>query len=188
MLIQIATHQPQMLWSIAKGTPAWVWGLLAALLWLGLSQTLPRSAGLRRVLLGPLALAALAAWGLVSAFGASPGLEALLAWLLATALAVGASLALHGAPPKGVRYDATALRFQLPGSGVPLLLIVAIFATKYIVGVELALQPALARDTAFALQVAALYGLFNGLLLARMARLWRLVQGTAPARPIPVSL
>ncbi len=52
---------------------------------------------------------------------------------------------------------------------------------KYLVGVELALQPALGHDGGFALQVAALYGLFNGLLLARAARLWRLVRRTRPA-------
>lgn len=181
MLIQIATHQPRMLWSIVQGTPPWVWGLLTALLWLGLAQMLPRQAGLRRVLLGPLALAALAAWGLVSAFGADPGLGAVLAWLLAAALVMVISLALHRAPPAGARYDAAALRFHLPGSAMPLLLILAIFVTKYIVGVELALQPALAHDGRFALQVAALYGLFNGLLLARMARLWRLAQDARPA-------
>ena len=39
MLIQIATHQPQMLSAIVKHTPIWVWGLLAALLWLGLPFT-----------------------------------------------------------------------------------------------------------------------------------------------------
>lgn len=177
MLIQIATHQPQMLWPIVQGTPHWVWGLLAALLWLGLTQTLPRQAGLRRALLSPLALAGFSAWGLVSAFGGSTALAgALGAWLLAAALACAASLAWHRAPAAGTRYDAQARRFHLPGSPVPLLLILAIFLTKYAVGVELALQPALAQDGAFTLQVAALYGVFNGLFLARAARLWRLVQ------------
>lgn len=181
MLIHIATHQPQMLASIVQGTPSWVWYLLAALLWLGLSQTLPRQAGLRRVLLMPLALAAFSAWGLLSAFGAEPGGGALAVWLLAAGAAALASLALRGTPPAGVRFDAQALRFYLPGSPVPLLLILAIFLTKYLVGVELALQPALGHDGGFALQVAALYGLFNGLLLARAARLWRLVRRTSPA-------
>ena len=83
MLIHIATHQPQMLASIVQGTPSWVWYLLATLLWLGLSQTLPRQAGLRRVLFMPLALAAFSAWGLLSAFGAEPGGGALAVWLLA---------------------------------------------------------------------------------------------------------
>ena len=177
MLIQIATQQPQMLLSIVRHTPAWVGGLFAALLWLGATQCLPQQRGLRRTFLMPLALTAFSAWGLLSAFGADPGAGALAAWLLASALVALARLALRRDPPAGVRYHAARLRFHLPGSPVPLLLILAIFFTKYIVGVELALQPALADDTAFALQIATLYGLFNGLLLARMARLWRLVQG-----------
>ena len=35
MRIQIATHQPRRLPAIVQHTPVWVWGLLAALLWLG---------------------------------------------------------------------------------------------------------------------------------------------------------
>ena len=36
MRIQIATHQPRRLPAIVHHTPVWVWGLLAALLWLGI--------------------------------------------------------------------------------------------------------------------------------------------------------
>ena len=180
MLIQIAIHQPQMLWSIVQGTPHWVWALLAALLWLGGSQLLPRRVGLRRALLAPLALAAFSAWGLASAFATQRAAGALLTWLLAMALAASISLALRRAPPAGVRYDAQALRFALPGSPVPLALILGIFLTKYLVGVELALQPALAHDAALALAIAALYGVFNGIFVARAARLWRLARAAAP--------
>ena len=49
MLIQLITNQPQVLGSILKNTPAWVWGLLAGLLVLGFSQTLGRRASLRRI-------------------------------------------------------------------------------------------------------------------------------------------
>ena len=89
MLIQIATHQPRRLPAIVQHTPVWVWGLLAALLWLG---------------------------------------------------------TLH---------------------------------TKYIVGAELALQPALAHDSGVALQVAVLHGVFA----ARAAHPWRLAQRTTGSPP-----
>lgn len=180
MLIEIATHQPQMLVSIVRQTPAWVWGLVAALLALGLGQLRAREAGLARVLLMPLGMAAFSVYGLASAFGANPA-GTLGAWLLAALLAAGASLLWHAQAPAGVRYYAGEARFHLPGSAVPLLLILGIFFTKYTVGAELALQPALARDTAFTLQVAALYGVFNGVFLARAARLWRLTRNGAPA-------
>lgn len=179
MLIEIATHQPQMLVSIVRQTPVWVWGLLAALLALGLGQLRAREAGLARVLLMPLGMAAYSVYGLASAFGGHPA-GTLGAWLLAALVVAGASLFWRAHAPTGVRYYAGEARFHLPGSGMPLLLILGIFFTKYIVGVELALQPALARDTAFTLQVAALYGLFNGVFLARATRLWRLTRSGAP--------
>jgi hypothetical protein len=62
----------------------------------------------------------------------------------------------------------------MPGSVVPLLLILGIFMTKWLVGVQLAIVPRLAADVGFALPVAALYGVFTGLFAGRAARLWRL--------------
>ena len=38
------------------------------------------------------------------------------------------------------------------------------------------MQPTLARDGTFALQISALYGVFNGLFAARALRMWRLAQ------------
>ena len=40
MLFQLVTHQPQAVGRILQGTPVWVWGLLGALMALGLSQAL----------------------------------------------------------------------------------------------------------------------------------------------------
>lgn len=173
MLIQLITQHPQAIEQILGNTPRWVWGLLAALLWLGLSQALPRTVGLRRVTVMPLAMTAFSIYGLFTAFGTSGWLAQTVAvWLLAAAVVL--ALAWGIGAPAGSRYDPATRRFDLPGSWVPLLLIVGIFMTKYIVGVELALQPALVRDTTFTLSVAALYGVFSGLFVARASRLWRL--------------
>ena len=84
MLLTLATQQPRMLLTIVQHTPSWVWMLLAALIWLGASQFFARSAGLRRVLLMPVAMTVFSVWGLGSAFGALPQLPAILgAWLVA---------------------------------------------------------------------------------------------------------
>lgn len=45
---------------------------------------------------------------------------------------------------------------------------------KYFVGVELAMAPALTRDTQYALTVAAIYGGLTGMFLGRASLLWRL--------------
>jgi hypothetical protein len=71
MLIQILTQQPHMLGAILKGTPVWVWGLLAALLALGASQLPDRKLSLPRVTMVPIAMLGFALFGMVSAFGNS---------------------------------------------------------------------------------------------------------------------
>ena len=59
-----------------------------------------------------------------------------------------------------------------------------IFLVKYVVGVELALQPPLAHDNDVALQVALVYGAFNGVFAARTGRLLRLARTSPDAHSI----
>jgi len=183
MLIQMLVHQPQMLGPVLKHTPTWVWGLLAALMALGLSQVRTRSVSLARVALLPIAMTGLALWGAVSAFGGSSQFgPVLLAWLAAAAAALAAVAPF--APPAGSRYDPATRSFHLPGSWIPLLLILGVFLTKYIVGVELAMQPSLAHDGQYTLVVGTLYGAFSGLFSGRAIRLWRLAaRPGAPTHP-----
>lgn len=161
-----------MLVRILANTPIWVWGLLAALLALGASQLFTRSASLMRVMILPAAMTGLSLYGTLSVFGAAPA--GLLAWCAAAGMAV--PLVLRRPLPARTRYDAATRRFTLPGSGLPLLLILGIFLTKYVVGVMLAMRPALAGDAGFAPAVAALYGAFSGVFIGRALRLWRLAK------------
>jgi hypothetical protein len=179
MLIQL----PSMVPTILHHTPTWVWALLVALTALGVSQLVARRASHLRVTLMPAAMAAFALIGLTSAFrGAGTLGVTVAAWLLA---ALGSNAVVSRCwpdPQPGTRYDRATQLFELPGSGTPLLLILGIFLTKYVVGVALALQPTLAADSGFAIPVAALYGVFSGIFASRLFRLLRLarVQGTAP--------
>jgi uncharacterized membrane protein len=163
---------------IVTNTPLWVWGLLAALLAVGYSQTRDRRAGLARVVLVPLGMTLFSVLGTVSTFKASP--------LLAPVLGVGLVVALGtymlsvNARPAG-SYDAASRSFTLPGSWAPMLLILGIFAIKYTSGVLLALHPTLASDPAFVLGIAALNGAITGVFIGRAARLVRLA--LRPARP-----
>ncbi|MFO1338326.1 MAG: DUF6622 family protein [Burkholderiaceae bacterium] len=170
MLIQILTH-----------TPTWVFALFAGLLVLGVSQLAGRRIGWRRVALLPLAMLGLSLAGVVSAFaGRQP--EVLAAWAAAVGLA--AAVVASRPLPEGTRYDPAARRFAVPGSAWPLVLMMAIFSTKYAVGVALAMQPALAGQAAFAWGLSLLYGTLSGVFLGRALRLWRLALptlGQAPA-------
>ncbi|MBE7938977.1 MULTISPECIES: DUF6622 family protein [Ramlibacter] len=177
MLIQMLVQQPRMLGPVLQATPPWVWFLAAGLAALGLSQLRTREVTARRMAFVPVAMGLFSLWGLAGSFGHSPDFASAFAlWAGCALLALGAMLALGA--PAGARYDAAGGRFRLPGSVWPLLLIAAIFLVKYVVGVELAMRPALALDTDYLMGVAALYGLFSGLFAGRSARLWRL---TAPA-------
>jgi hypothetical protein len=159
-----------MLFQIISNTPKWVFALFAALLWLGLNQLLTRRLGLSRIALLAAGMAAFSFYGTVSAFSAVP--TALFAWL---AGAVAVLLILFNRPvPAGTAYDAASRRFTVPGSAVPLALMMGIFFTKYAVGVALGMHLAQANDVSFALTVSALYGAFSGVFAARAARLWRL--------------
>ncbi|WP_218511804.1 DUF6622 family protein [Variovorax sp. dw_308] len=159
MLLQILSH-----------TPRWVFVLLAVLFWFGAKQLLASSVSLARITVMPVAMAALSMSGVLSAFGDSP--MALAGW--AAAAVALAALVLQRSLPAGTRYDADARRFHLQGSAVPLVLMMAIFFTKYTVGVLLAMHPELAHNHNLALGLGTLYGAFSGIFAGRAIRLWKL--------------
>jgi hypothetical protein len=158
-----------MLMQILMHTPKWVFVLFAALLWLGVRQSLPRRVKLKRVMVMPIAIVILSIWGVLSGFGDSP--LALLAWVAGA----GLSALLLGFPlPAGTRYDAVSGSFWIPGSIVPLVLLMGIFFAKYAVGAALAMHPEIAHRNDAAVAVGVLYGIFSGIFIVRALRLWRL--------------
>ena len=183
-LISTAHQPPQgtpMIGQIVSNTPLWVWGLLAGLLVLGLSQTRSRGVSMVRIALLPLGLGAFSLYGTVSAFGAAP--VVLGSWLAAGALLL---LIVTQLPlPSGVRYDAASRRFQLPGSWVPMALIMGIFLTKYVVGVSLVLHPELKLHANFSLAIGTLYGVFSGIFAGRALRLVLLALRPAAIPSLP---
>lgn len=186
MLIQLIAQHPEALGTVIRKTPLWVGGLLAVLMALGLSQTRERRISRLRMAIMPLAMTGLSLWGTVSAFGTSPLFGYVMLVWLAGALLMGSLIAMTS-PRPGTVYDAARRSFTVPGSWLPLALILGIFLTKYVVGVDLVMQPALARDGQYTLVTGALYGLFSGTFAGRTARLWRLARRPAAA-PSPSPL
>lgn len=171
MLLQLLTQHPEALMPVLRQTPSWVWGLLAGLLALGASQLRKRTASVARVSLLPLVMSSLSVSGTFTALGNTTHAAIVIgAWVGAAALA----FALVARGPTSARFDPAQGVFHLPGSAVPLLLILGIFLVKYVVGVDLAMAPQLVRDPAYVLSVAALYGMFTGVFIGRASRLWRL--------------
>jgi hypothetical protein len=160
------------LMQILSHTPRWVWVLLAVLVWVGTKQLQPQRVTLKRASTLPLVMVLLSMMGVLSAFSAQP--LALLGWALGAG-AVFAAVATRPAPA-GTRFDALSQTFQVPGSAVPLTLMLSIFVTKYAVGIAMGMSPHLAENGGFALAVGLLYGSFSGAFAARGWRLLRLAR------------
>jgi hypothetical protein len=163
-----------MLMQIILHTPKWVFAVFVLLVWLGAKQLLSNSVSLTRVTLMPIAMGGLSVYGVLSAFGDSLG--AVLGW--AAAAVVLMALVLQRPLPATTRYDAQARQFHVAGSAVPLMLMMGIFLTKYVVGAALAMHPELRHQASFALAIPTLYGAFSGIFVARAVRLWKLAIAT----------
>ncbi|MBK0392820.1 DUF6622 family protein [Ramlibacter algicola] len=178
-LVQLLSKHPQAFGQILRGTPTWVGGLLAGLVVLGATQLRARNVGALRTALVPVGMLAFSASGMVGAFASSHLFtEVLSAWIGVAGLVALAFL--PGMP--NASYDAARRQFHVPGSVLPLLMIVGIFLVKWAVGVELALAPQRVQDGSFVLAIACTYGVFNGLFAGRALRLAKLVR--TPAAPV----
>jgi hypothetical protein len=161
-----------MLLEILRHTPLWVFGLFVLLVWLGISQTRTRVVTLPRLALLPLVMLGLSLSGVASAFGTHP--LALGSWAAALAALTLASLGLPAT--RGVSYSRAERTFTVPGSWLPVALMMAIFFTKYAVAVALARRPELRAALGFAAAACAVYGVFSGLFFARALRILRVAQ------------
>lgn len=154
-----------MLQQIVIHTPTYVWAILAVLVWRGLAALRDREMRVRSLFIVPIVMLALSLQDVIVRFGPHAG--ALAAWALAAAVAAlmvwkfGRSRTAPGATPGSV---------FVHGSWAPLALMMAVFFTKYAVSVLLAILPHARQDALVAAGVCALFGVFNGCFLGRLAR------------------
>ncbi len=166
-----------MFWHIVSRTPTWVWLLLAFLIWLGYSQSKDRQASVLRTFATPVAMVGLSLYGMASVFGTAPRVWML--WLLSCTMFISLMLWLPTA--SGCQYDATQQRFHLPGSWIPMVVILCIFCTKYAVSISLAITPSLVLSNTFTTVIPLLYGAFSGLMMGRSAKLIALMVSSKPS-------
>nr|WP_122155903.1 DUF6622 family protein [Paraburkholderia sp.] len=162
--------------TILQDTPHWVWGVLAALTVMGFKQTLPRRRSLRSATALPLVMVLLSLYGIASAFSSQP--LALLAWV--TGLAVTLALSQGMRVWSGIRWLDAERSVLMPGSWLPLALLLGLFLFKYSIGFTLATNPALAADAGVAGFAGLVYGAFSGVFLARALAVWRAVRQALP--------
>ncbi|MFT3816912.1 MAG: hypothetical protein QM750_04680 [Rubrivivax sp.] len=158
--------------------PVWVFAVLALLIALGLRQARPRLMAPTLALgIGSL-MVVFSLWGLWSAFGSAP------AMLLCWALGLGATVAAgrRWLAPRGMVLADDA-RVLVPGSWLPLALMMGIFGLKFALGYGAATgHPVTAHSLAGA-AVAALLGLFSGSFFARAQAVHRFARLAPAAAP-----
>jgi hypothetical protein len=157
MFIQILAH-----------TPLWVFGLFVFLILLGWQQSRDRVVKNQVIFLLPIGMLILSFVGLTSSFGLS--LLPVLLWT--TSLLLLLYINFRFFPLRIVQHDKVENKYQLQGSWTPLILMMAIFFTKYLVGVASALKPDLLVSLQFVVVLSLLYGTFSGIFIGRALSIW----------------
>jgi hypothetical protein len=116
----------------------------------------------------PLAMILLSAYSVLSAF--SGALVAIVAWLAAVTIAVYLNRFVHY--PRGVVFELATRSVSMPGSWVPLALMMTIYFTKYGVNVALARNPGFPTVQWFVISTSFAYGFLSGVFLAGAFSLW----------------
>lgn len=141
--------------------PTWVFAVFGVLLYFGIRQSRPRLVAPNTATLVALAMFGLSLYGVVAAFGAH--LAPLLAWALGISLS--ASLGRRVVGPHGLERVSTSI--QVPGSWVPLGLMLAIFAAKFTLGFASAMHDPIVSRPGFIVAASFTFGLLSGAFVAR---------------------
>jgi hypothetical protein len=161
--------------NIVSGTPVWVWVLLGVLVSRGMKALKGGTAPLSKLAVVPLAFAA---WGVLHLLSdRASGLDAWMMW--AAGALLGAGIGAMLAKRSGLSVNRAARTITLPGSAVPLVLIVVTFATKFWLGYELATTH-VAVDAGFVVLSALVSGVTAGIFTGRFLIYWLALRQTAP--------
>jgi uncharacterized protein DUF6622 len=171
----------QFAYQILIHTPLWVWPLLAYLVWQGIKAMRPRKVTVHRSLIMP---AIFIVWGLSGLVSRSAdNIWPLVAWL-AAALVLGSTGFLTAKP---FELDHTTGEIERPGSVVPLIRNLSIFALQYTVRVIMAIDPDARTIAAVAGRVVggAMTGYFLGRTVALLLQYQKQRQADLKTSPPP---
>ena len=152
---------------VLKNTPLWVWAILVALIVLGVNQLRTRVVSRYSVLIAPVVFL------FVGLMAAGRGPVGFSAWTL-TLIATAALTFFLWQPTGGARYDVSTDRLNLPGSVIPMLLMLAIFLLNYAINVALAINPAWRSEMSWQVGPAIILGALSGIFIGRATTLFRM--------------
>jgi hypothetical protein len=150
-------------------TPIWVFPLFAYLVWLGIKAMRPRTVTIWRSLIVP---AVFIVWGLSRLFSRQQDVMwPLVAWLAAAAILLVVGL-LTARP---IELDHTTGEIRRPGSAIPLIRNITVFALQYTVAVIAAVDPHDATTAAIVGRAISggTTGYFLGRTIAMLRQYWK---------------
>jgi hypothetical protein len=155
--------------AIIQGAPIWVWVLLAVLLSRGFKALHSTTATLSRLAIVPLIFAG---WG-IAQLVSNPlvGWSDVIVWMAGAAVGIAAGV--YIASRSRFIVDPASHTVMVPGSVVPLLLIIAIFATKFWLGFHMATATDVESLGMYMLSGAAVSGVVAGVFGGRFITYWR---------------
>jgi hypothetical protein len=164
-------------------TPIWVWAVLVMLTAIGASMMQTRIVSVKRLTRLPVLMTIYSFTSALLSFGARPAYS--LAWLAGL---VSVYLMLRKlAKPSSARYLADRQSFEVPGSVVPLLLMLAIFSLKYTLGVLSVRMPMLVAEPQFAALANAMLGMLSAAFLARSVAIQATRERSLGTQMLPAS-
>jgi hypothetical protein len=149
--------------AILRGTPVWVWVLLVFLLSRGIKAFKGGTAPLGKLAIVPVVFAV---WGIAHlATERAAGWQAAVAWVLGAVagLLAGAFIARK----TSFTVDRMQKTVTVPGSAVPLILILVTFASKFWLGVELAISAPVPVDSGYVVLDGLISGIVAGIFAGR---------------------
>lgn len=151
------------IWSAALGTPWWVYALLLYLITIGIKASKSHVVSLQQLFILPLIFSILS---ISSIMDLSLSIVTLTSWGIAVLL--GILLGWMFVKRLEVRVDKKQRLIEMPGTWSTLLIILAIFASKYYIGYRLDINPDLAGIGSFQMWIMSVSGACMGLLLGRL--------------------
>lgn len=157
--------------------PVWVFAVLILLLAIGYRQSHPRDLAPRMVLLIAIAMSAYSLLGLVSTFGAAPA--PIVGWAAGQGLAV--TLGRRLLVPPGISFVPAARKVHVPGSWIPMLLVIGIFCVRFALGFAAGVGAPVQPESALATGLALMLGLLSGGFAARALAVQRVARSAGAA-------